>query len=120
MADSRVARPPSTAALPSVYVDTSVPSYLTRRRARAAPVARNQLITCLWWNAHRARFCLFVSARVFAEASRGNREEVQRRMEALAHVPLLNFENEAVKWLADDRCLFARLRETPADSRIGT
>lgn len=37
---------------PTVYVDTSVPSYLTSKRTRAMPIARFQLVTCLWWNGH--------------------------------------------------------------------
>jgi hypothetical protein len=46
----------STATRPSVYLDTSIPSYLTARQAREPLLRRNQWITCLWWNAHRSRF----------------------------------------------------------------
>ena len=46
MADGGADPRPRTTTLPTVYVDTSVPSYLTARRARTAAVARNQLVTC--------------------------------------------------------------------------
>jgi hypothetical protein len=92
MADGEVTPEAHATVLPSVYVDTSVTSYLTARRARAVPVARNQLITCLWWNAYRARFKVFTSARVFDEARRGNQDEVQKRIAALSLLPSLTFE----------------------------
>jgi hypothetical protein len=41
------APPERTAALPSIYIDTSIPSYLTSRQTRCMPMARDQRIT---WN----------------------------------------------------------------------
>jgi predicted nucleic acid-binding protein len=69
--------------LPSVYLDTSVPSYLTSRRTHAMPMARYQLVTCLWWNGHRSRFRVYASADVVDEARKGNVEAARRRVAVL-------------------------------------
>ncbi len=83
MADGNATTPEPTPALPSVYLDTSVPSYLTSRRTHAMPMARYQLVTCLWWNGHRSRFRIYASVDVVDEARKGNADAAQRRLEVL-------------------------------------
>ena len=48
------------------------------------PMARHQLITCLWWNAHRSRFVVYASERVRDEASQGDSQFAQRRLDIIA------------------------------------
>jgi hypothetical protein len=93
--------PPSNGSpLPSMYLDTSVPSYLTARWARDLATLRRQRITCLWWNGHRVRFDLFVSLRVRAEARAGNPEAATRRMEVISPLALIEPTEEAEKLAA--------------------
>lgn len=67
--------------LPSVYVETSVISYLA---ARTSPtnlrVAANQETTREWWESRRDRFDLYVSAVVIGEAQRGDPALAAARM----------------------------------------
>src|SRR5262245_51453351 len=79
----------------TVYVDTSVPSYLTAWPSRTLPMARDQRITCLWWNVHRKRFEVYVSERVFGEAMAGDPEAAQRRVDALSNLASLAVTEEA-------------------------
>ena len=85
----------AASAPPSVYLDTTVPSYLTAKRVIASPVARNQLITYLLWHVHRARFRFFISTRVVEEASRGDPEEAAKRKTVLLPITSLDVSGNA-------------------------
>ena len=57
---------------PTVYIETSVISYLTARTSKDIRAAAWQNITADWWDNRRAEFDLYISEFVVAEASRGN------------------------------------------------
>ena len=73
----------------TVYIETSVVSYLTAQSTRDLVVAAHQQITREWWSSARGRYELFVSPLVADEASRGDQSAAARRTEALAGVPSL-------------------------------
>lgn len=79
---------------PSVYLDTSVPSYLTGRPARDWPLKRYQWVTCLFWNEHRARFKMHISSRVVDEAKLGDPESARRRIEIISSLPSLEVRDD--------------------------
>jgi predicted nucleic acid-binding protein len=83
------------ASVPSVYLDTSVPSYLTARPARQPIALRKQRVSCLWWNVYRGHFNIYVSSHVLQEASRGNTEAAQRRIDMLSRLESLDVTDEA-------------------------
>ncbi|MGH7619306.1 MAG: type II toxin-antitoxin system VapC family toxin [Gemmatimonadaceae bacterium] len=76
--------------MPSVYVETSVLSYLAARPSRDPIVAGRQQVTRDWWATRRAAFELHISQVVLDEAQRGNAEEANRRLESAAGLPLLD------------------------------
>ncbi|MHC4201716.1 MAG: type II toxin-antitoxin system VapC family toxin [Planctomycetota bacterium] len=78
----------------SVYIETTIPSYLTGRPTRDLLRAAHQEITREWWEDHRGRFDLFVSRAVIEEAGRGNSDAVKRRLDALQGLPLLEMTEE--------------------------
>jgi hypothetical protein len=80
---------------PSVYVETSVVSYLVARPSRDLVVAGHQQLTAEWWEHHKHRFDLFASALVLREAGFGDAVLAQRRLEALREVPVLDLRPEA-------------------------
>ena len=41
--------------LPKIYLETTIPSYLTARRSRDLRLAAHQEVTEEWWNDHRQR-----------------------------------------------------------------
>jgi hypothetical protein len=84
---------------PKVYIETSIPSYLTARISNDLRVAANQNTTIEWWETRRHCFELFISEFVTAEASLGNLEAAQKRMETITDLPKLAV-TEAVKMLA--------------------
>ena len=78
---------------PKVYIETSIPSYLTAWRSRDLIVAANQEITKEWWDS-REQFDLYISALVIQEAGAGNPAAAQKRLEQLDDIPELNITEE--------------------------
>lgn len=72
-----------------VYVETTIVSYLVASPTDDIIQAAHQQITRAWW-ADRARFDLFVSGVVLAEAGRGNVVAAARRLGALSGIPRLS------------------------------
>jgi len=73
----------------SVYVETSIFSYLTARPSTNLVSAARQRLTCDWWEKCRSRFDLFVSPLVESEASRGDPDAAKRRIAAMDGIPSL-------------------------------
>ncbi len=84
----------------TVYVETSILSYLTARPTRDLLVSARQQITHEWWDTHRARFDLFVSPLVEQEARRGDSDAALRRGNALGDLPTLEIVEEAYELAA--------------------
>ena len=80
---------------PSVYIETSVVSYLTARPSRDVVVAAYQEITREWWSEARERFDLFASELVVAEAGAGDRDAARARLESIQGIKLLNATTDA-------------------------
>jgi hypothetical protein len=74
----------------AVYIETSILSYLTARPSRDLVAAAHQEVTRTWWDIHRARFEVFVSALVAEECRRGDADAARRRSEAISGVPMLD------------------------------
>lgn len=84
---------------PKVYIETSIPSYLTARLSNDLRVAANQNTTIEWWETRRQGFELFISEFVAAEAILGNSKAARKRLETIADLPKLSV-TEAVRTLA--------------------
>jgi hypothetical protein len=90
----------------TVYVETTIPSYLTAWPSRDLVRAAHQQITREWW-ARRDAFDLYVSRLVVQECQAGDQQAAEERFAALAGIPLLEQEAEAAA-LAE-----ALLRDVP-------
>jgi hypothetical protein len=73
----------------SVYLETTIPSYLTAWRSQEIVMAARQQITRDWWDQRRNEFELFISQVVLDEASAGDPDAVARRLEMLADIPFV-------------------------------
>ena len=67
----------------TVYLETTIPSYLTARPSRNLIVAGEQALTLQWWESRKAMYRLYISEAVVEEASRGDPEAAQKRLEAI-------------------------------------
>lgn len=81
---------------PKVYVDSSVPSYLTARVSRDARKARWQQITREWWELCRWQFDVYWSDKVAEEIRKGDRVAADLRREALLPFTKLRVGQEAL------------------------
>jgi hypothetical protein len=80
----------------TVYLETSIVSYLTARPSTDLLGAAWQAATADWWDAQRKAFDLFVSEIVVEEARQGDPDAARRRLESLRDIPLLRITDEAV------------------------
>jgi predicted nucleic acid-binding protein len=67
----------------SVYIETSMVSYLTARPSNNLIMMANQEVTRKWWNTRRSQFTLYVSQVVLDEATQGDPEMSAKRLEVL-------------------------------------
>lgn len=100
--------------MPTVYIETSIVSFL-RKNPRAAPdsVLRQQ-ITRAWWDSHRHRYELVTAQYVVDECNTGNATFAAERLEVLSQIPLLSLGDD-IDRLAAEILLRAIL---PADALL--
>jgi PIN domain len=79
---------------PTLYVETSIISYLAARPSRDLITAAHQQTTHTWWRERRQDFDIYASQVVLNEAAGGDPEVANRRMELLKDVPLLDLTPE--------------------------
>ena len=80
----------------TVYIETSIISYLTARASRDLLAAAWQKATVDWWDTQRDRFELYASDPVIEEAEKGDSKAAARRLNALAGIPLLAITDDVI------------------------
>ena len=98
---------------PTVYIETTVVSYLAVSPSRDLVVAAHQQITHDWWN-RRDRFDLLKSQAVLDEAPRGDQDAAARRLGFLATIPVLSVSDDVIEFA--ERLLRARVVPTKVHS----
>lgn len=71
----------------SIYVETTVVSYIAARPSRIVIVAAQQQLTTHWWRHALPRFDLRVSPLVRAEAARGDAAAASLRLKLIHELP---------------------------------
>jgi predicted nucleic acid-binding protein len=97
----------------TVYIETSVISYLTSRPSGDVRVAAWQVITTQWWEQERSKYELFTSELAIAEAGGGDESAARKRLDRLKDIPALAIDDAT-------RQLAARLIENggvPSDAQ---
>lgn len=65
---------------PSIYLETSVVSYLVTRPSRDLIVAAHQQLTIEWWRDQSPNYGLFISQIVIEEARAGDPDTAAKRI----------------------------------------
>ena len=73
----------------TVYVETSIISYLRQKPSTQVVLAARQLLTHQWWNDERRNYGLVASQFVIDEASAGDPTLAAERLQLLTGIPLL-------------------------------
>ena len=79
-----------------LYLETTIPSYLTARPSRDLIVAAHQQITREWWDNRLASFEIYISQFVLEEAGKGDPEAALLRLRILDSIPLLEITEDVV------------------------
>ena len=79
----------------SVYIETTVISYLVSRPSRDILVAGHQQTTNEWWSSRRGEFECFISQIVIDEIQDGDREVAEERMKEIGDFAVLEATIEA-------------------------
>ena len=72
-----------------LYLETTIPSYLTAWPSRDVVIAGHQQVTREWWERRSGDFVIYISTFVLDEAGDGDPSAAQRRLEVLEGLPLL-------------------------------
>jgi predicted nucleic acid-binding protein len=97
----------------SVYVETSIISYLAARPSRDLIVAARQQMTHTWWRERRPAFDLYVSQVVLDEILAGDPDAAEHRAALGAGIPVLDITPEVADLAA------ALIQRIPLPPRAG-
>lgn len=81
----------------AVYVETTIPSYYTGRRARDIVLAARQELTIDWWDEHKVKYDLFTSQVVLDEIACGNEAFALKRTSLMHGIPLLEISENVIR-----------------------
>ena len=77
-----------------MYLETTIPSYLTSRPSRDLVITAHQQITREWWENKGGSFQLYISQLVIDEAGAGDPVAARARLNLIQNVPLLDITPE--------------------------
>ncbi len=80
----------------TVYIETSVISYLTARPSSHLLASAWQKATNDWWDTQCDRFILFASEIVIEEAAKGDAKAAELRLNVLKKIPLLEITDSVL------------------------
>ena len=78
----------------TIYIETSIVSFLRDNPSAAQVAVERQYATRRWWDWHRQRYELVTSQYVVDEASTGNELLARARLSHLAGIPLLPLNDQ--------------------------
>ncbi|HEY9139810.1 MAG TPA: type II toxin-antitoxin system VapC family toxin [Bryobacteraceae bacterium] len=85
---------------PRLYLETTIPSYLTSRPSRDLIIAGHQQVTRDWWEKRQGDFQIYISQLVLDEAGAGDPAAGRERLTVLQSLPLLDITIEVAELAA--------------------
>jgi predicted nucleic acid-binding protein len=80
--------------MPTLYLETTIPSYLVAKPSRDVIILAHQQLTREWRSGHRRLYEVFISQIVLDEIQRGDPEMTNKRIEFLQNIPVLEINDE--------------------------
>ena len=81
----------------TIYIETSVISYLAARPSPDLTTAAGQQITAEWWERYRGFYNVVTSALVVTESAEGDQLMAKKRLDLLKGIPVLRITSEAAE-----------------------
>jgi len=82
---------------PTIYIETSIISYLAAKPSSDLTTAACQHVTTTWWESSRKLYDVVTSALVVTESREGNTLIAKRRLDFLKGIPVLKTTEKAVE-----------------------
>lgn len=79
---------------PKLYIESTIPSYLTAWPSRDLIVAGHQQITRDWWQSRRSKFSIYISQFVLDEVGAGDPDAAKKRLAAIEEFELLDISGD--------------------------
>jgi len=100
----------------TIYIETTIPSYLTANPSRDIFQLARQGITRQWWETKRQDYDLVTSNFTIIECKRGDPVAAQRRIDCIKGIPLLQITGDIYE-LSNN---YLELLSIPDDSKTDT
>jgi hypothetical protein len=84
-----------------LYLETTIPSYLTSRPSRDLITAGHQQLTKDWWETRRHAFELYISQLIVDEAGAGDPAAARERLKVIEGLPLLDITPDVAELASD-------------------
>lgn len=81
----------------TVYIETTIPSFLTARPSSNVIVAGKQEVTRQWWRRRKGKYHFYVSQYVLDEAAGGDEAAARERLNVLDGIELLQVDDEVIR-----------------------
>lgn len=101
----------------TVYIETSIISYLTAKPSKNLIAVARQQQTWEWWDIYRQNYTLFTSNLVIAEASQGDTQRSQERLNVLKAIERLPINN-ACEELAEKLIVHSPIPDNAQDDAL--
>src|SRR5665213_2429166 len=85
----------------TVYIETTIVSYLVAQPSRNPVTGWRQKLTQEWWTAQRGQFACMVSQEVITESLEGDSVMAAKRIAALKDMPLISGGSESIALAMD-------------------
>lgn len=79
---------------PKLYLETTIPSYLTAKLSRDLIIAGHQQITQEWWRKREDDFELYISLFVKDEVTAGDLNAASARLDIIKNIPALELTSD--------------------------
>jgi len=100
----------------SVYIESTIPSYITAKESKDVIKAARQSMTKLFWEQERAKYRLIVSQYVIDECKLGDPGAAQKRLSLITDIPVLEESDEVNRLAAIYQNLLGIPEKAKADS----
>lgn len=77
-----------------VYIESTVPSYLTARPTENLITTARQILTQRWWKEYRSHYELYASDVVLLECQKGDPKAAEKRIRVMRNILLLDITIE--------------------------
>ena len=102
---------------PSVYIESTIPSFIVGETSPVIVSAARQITTRRWWTDHRQEYRLYISRLVRQEIARGKTNLAQERLALVAGLPQLLITDTVLEF-ADELHAQPGLTDVPEQDAV--